>query len=172
MTSFYKTSFVLFILTLSFVSASLALADERVDRESLLALTKNWKSAAIYSLSSDGNVILFAKLKGENQNMEIPMGKLEYDQYFGGTNKHKQDLLFIFIVHSEANNEGQGGLLQTRTSSKRIISFGEKDEIMKSKSFSLSLLIGKSNDPLEKRVFTVPQLIESMAERNQKCSTP
>jgi hypothetical protein len=104
--------------------------------------------------------------------MEIPMGKLEYDQYFGGTNKHKQDLLFIFIVHSEANNEGQGGLLQTRTSSKRIISFGEKDEIMKSKSFSLSLLIGKSNDPLEKRVFTVPQLIESMAERNQKCSTP
>lgn len=163
MKSFSQRSFVTFILILLFVSRSLAFSDEIVDRKSLSVLTKDWKYAAIYSLSSDGNIKLLTNLKGNKPNMEIPMGKLEYTQHFGKSNNHNQDLLFVFIVLSEAKSEGQEGLLQTRIRSMKIISFGEKEEVMKSKLFSLSLLIGKSSNPLEKKVFTVPQLIESMA---------
>ncbi len=156
MNPFSNRSFEKLILILLLFIDTPAFGEENIDRKSLLILAKDWKYAAIYSLSSDGSLKIFSKLKGLDPKIEIPMGKLEYSQHFLNSSKQNQNLLFIFILLNEVDNTQKGEILQTRTRSMKIVSFGGEDEIMKSMPLSYSLLTGKSSDLHEKRVFTVP----------------
>lgn len=150
-------------MALLLAMGSLAAGGEMVDKESVVNLAKGWEYAAIYSLSPDGTTKLYSELKGSEPKAKIPMGRSDYLDFFGKSTSNHEDLLFMFVILDAESKEAQEDTIQSRTTSMRTVVFGRKAEIMQAEPLKFALLVDPEQRSKEKRMFTVPRLIQALA---------